>query len=115
MLLFAWGMSVPFKVGCLGAGRMATALARGLIQQGVVPAAQIMASDPSTDARQAFAQETGARAVGDNLEVGRFADLWIVAVKPYQVSPLLKEIESHESFQHWFSSPVFSLRRLYDT
>ncbi len=31
--------------------------------------------------------------------------------KPGSV-PSRKEMESHESFQHWFSSPVFSLRRL---
>ncbi|MCX6871370.1 MAG: NAD(P)-binding domain-containing protein, partial [Verrucomicrobia bacterium] len=47
------------SIGFLGAGKMATALARGVISAGVVPAESVLASDPILDARQAFAQATG--------------------------------------------------------
>lgn len=46
------------SMGFLGAGKMATALARGVISAGVVPAERVLASDPIPAARQAFAQAT---------------------------------------------------------
>lgn len=82
----------PVSIGFLGAGKMATALARGVIQAGVVPAAQVIASDPVPAAREAFALATGARVSERNAEVVAASDLVVVAVKPDQVVGLLSEL-----------------------
>ncbi|MFM7805452.1 MAG: pyrroline-5-carboxylate reductase family protein, partial [Verrucomicrobiota bacterium] len=80
------------SIGFLGAGKMATALARGVIQAGVVSAGDVIASDPVAAAREAFAQATGARVTGGNAEVVTASDLVVVAVKPDQVVGLLSEL-----------------------
>jgi pyrroline-5-carboxylate reductase len=79
-------------VGFLGAGKMATALAKGFVSAGLVSAEGIVASDPVPAAREAFARETGGRVCSGNAEVVALADVLFVAVKPDQVVGLLEEI-----------------------
>jgi pyrroline-5-carboxylate reductase len=85
-------MAAKLTIGFLGSGKMAAALAKGVISVGLVKPAQIRASDPATAARNSFAQETGAEASGSNLDVVRFAQVLVLAVKPANVAPLLEEI-----------------------
>jgi len=74
----------------MGAGRMATALARGLVQAGIVPAASIVASDPSEDARRAFAGGVpGATVAPDIADRVAQCDVIFLAVKPQQMSAAL--------------------------
>lgn len=80
------------RIGFLGAGRMATALARGWIQAGLTTAEQICASDPFAPAREDFSKQTGAQCVEDNLHVVAASDLVILAVKPQTLAPLCTEI-----------------------
>src|SRR5436309_45118 len=56
-------------IGFLGAGKMATALARGWLTAGLAVPERMCASDPMPQARQAFAAETGVRVAADNREV----------------------------------------------
>lgn len=79
------------SIGFLGAGKMATALARGVIQAGVVRPENVLASDPVPAAREAFAQTTGARVVDRNADVVAGSDLVVLSVKPDQVVGLLGE------------------------
>src|SRR5262245_10056959 len=67
--------AAALRVGFLGAGKMATALARGWLAAGLVSAEHVLASDPLPQARQAFAAETGTRAISDNREVVAASDL----------------------------------------
>jgi pyrroline-5-carboxylate reductase len=85
-------MGAKLTIGFLGSGKMATALARGVISARLVKAAQVRASDPAPSARNAFAAETGARASDSNLDVVKFARVLVLAVKPVNVNPLLEEI-----------------------
>src|SRR6516165_1009200 len=80
------------QIGFLGAGRMATALARGWIRAGLTRADRCRASDPLPQARQAFTDETGCFAVADNREVVAGSDLLVLAVKPQSMAALLAEI-----------------------
>lgn len=79
------------RVGFVGAGRMATALAKGLIDSGFVPAERVVASDVSAEARRAFSEATGARTAEKNAEVVR-AEVVFLAVKPQQMQGLLREL-----------------------
>jgi pyrroline-5-carboxylate reductase len=80
------------RVGFLGAGRMATALARGWLSAGLVDAGNVRASDPLPAAREAFAADTGCTPGSNNLEVVAASDLLLLAVKPQSMAVLLSEI-----------------------
>ena len=87
-------MAAPLKIGFLGAGKMATALARGLLNAKLVKANQLVAADPFDAARKHFADETGAKTVRSNLEAAKAATVLILATKPDQVAAALAEISS---------------------
>ena len=85
-------MAAPLKIGFLGAGKMATALAQGFVNAKLVKANQLLAADPFAAARQHFATETGARTVAANLDVAKGATVLFIATKPDQVAAALAEI-----------------------
>ena len=87
--------STTLHIGFLGAGRMATALAKGWLRAGLVRAGSCRASDPLASARQSFATETGCPAGADNCEVAAVSDLLVLAVKPQSMPALLEEISTH--------------------
>ena len=93
-------ISIPLKVGFLGAGQMATALAKGWQNAGLVSAGTLRASDPYPEARNRFHQQTGAVVTADNLEVVKNSQVLILAVKPQVMAPLLAEISGHVREDH---------------
>jgi pyrroline-5-carboxylate reductase len=93
-------MASDLKIGFLGAGKMATALAKGFVQAGLLPPGQIMASDPSESARAQFAQAVGARTTGRNLDLPAFARVLVVAVKPDHVEEALAGIRDAMGPEH---------------
>jgi pyrroline-5-carboxylate reductase len=91
--------SVP-HIGFLGAGKMATALARGWLTAGLTVKDRILASDPLPDARQAFSAASGIRAEADNRPVVTGSDLLVLAVKPQAMTALLTEIRPVVTNRH---------------
>jgi pyrroline-5-carboxylate reductase len=85
-------MSDAVRIGFLGAGKMATALAHGWLRAGLVDAGHVRASDPLAEARAAFARGTGAQTHGTNRDVVAESDLVVLAVKPQQMPDVLAEI-----------------------
>ena len=59
-------MANSLTIGFLGAGKMATALARGFVRAEIATPRHIIAGDVSAAARAAFAKETGAKATAAN-------------------------------------------------
>ncbi len=92
-------MSMEGKtIGFIGAGQMARALARGLVQAGLAPGRQILASDPSPEARDQFGQMVAdAQLTTDNRQVAQGADVLVLAVKPQQMSEVLAGLAGHIS------------------
>lgn len=80
------------RLGFLGAGKMATALARGWMAAGLTRPNRMMASDQLPEARQAFSAASGIRAEADNRAVVTGSDLIVLAVKPQSMTALLAEI-----------------------
>ncbi len=77
--------------GFIGAGKMATALIRGMIRVGT-PAGSISASDPDPRSRAALATGTGVSTHGSNRDVVEASDVIVLAVKPQAMSAVLAEL-----------------------
>ena len=80
------------KIGVIGAGKIGSAILRGVIRAGLVHKDQVMASDVSTALRESVAQELGIEVMPNNSQVCDFADIVILAVKPQIMDPVVKEI-----------------------
>lgn len=79
-------------LGLLGAGNMAEALARGIIQSGAIGARHVTASDVSPERRAFFKETLGAHATDDNLAVLNASEIVVLCVKPQQVDAVLAGI-----------------------
>lgn len=97
-------MAANVRVGFLGAGKMASALAGGFVRAGITGPDGILASDPVPEARKGFAQAVAARTTAANIEVVDFAEVVFIAVKPDQVASLLREISAKATGRHLFVS-----------
>lgn len=90
----------PLAIGFLGAGQMATALAKGWRTAGLLDPANSLASDPVTAAREKFQAATGLNATASNAEVVAAADLLVLAVKPQTMHAVLDEVRSNLTDRH---------------
>jgi len=93
-------MATSSSIGFLGAGKMATALAKGFVRAEIVFPKEIIAGDLSDAALKNFTKETGAKAAASNTEVLKFANIVILAVKPDQVAGVLTELRGGFTKQH---------------
>ena len=105
------------RIGFIGAGRMATALARGWLSAGLTSAEKITASDPLREARERFASQTGAEVVDSNVEVLTNEEIVILSVKPQQMQNVVSDIQSHVTANHLIVSIAagVSLKTLSDS
>jgi len=76
-------------VGFLGAGKMAEALARGVLAKKLVPPARIVMSDIDEERRAYIANALKVRVVDDNIALVHGSDVVIVALKPDVVRAVL--------------------------
>lgn len=76
------------KIGFLGAGNMAEALARGLLASGVDPEL-LLASDLSEKRRKYFKKELGISTTNDNRRLVSKSHVVIFAVKPQNIPAVL--------------------------
>ncbi|HEY0457429.1 MAG TPA: NAD(P)-binding domain-containing protein, partial [Verrucomicrobiae bacterium] len=93
-------MSGALKIGFLGAGKMATALAKGWVKAELLQAADLIASDIYEPARDAFSKELKCTATLSNPEILSFAEVIVLAVKPDQVNELLSEVKKQFTPNH---------------
>ena len=82
------------KLGAIGCGNMATAMLTGILREGLVAKEDVLASDPSAEARERFSAALGVRTAAENAETAAFADVLILAVKPNCVEAVAKEIDA---------------------
>jgi pyrroline-5-carboxylate reductase len=73
------------KIGLIGCGNMARAMARGWGEP-------VLCADPVADRARALAQETGGEACGSNAEVAERSDLVVLCHKPAQLEDVAGEI-----------------------
>jgi pyrroline-5-carboxylate reductase len=83
------------RIGFIGAGQMATALAQGFVRGGLLLGEQVYAADPSDAARQRFSHASGSRTTTDNAAVADGSDVLFLAVKPQQIAAVLATLHGH--------------------
>jgi pyrroline-5-carboxylate reductase len=99
------------KIGFVGAGQMARALAAGFVRAGLVKPAEVIAADPAAAALTAFSQSVpGANVGSSNADVARQAHLLVLAVKPQQVATALAEIKPAVDEKHLVISIAAGVR-----
>lgn len=81
------------RIGFIGGGAMAEALASGLVAAGIAPG-RILASDIEEARRQRLASALGVATTDDNARVARESDLVVIAVKPALVEAALAGLSS---------------------
>jgi pyrroline-5-carboxylate reductase len=92
--------SFPLAVGFLGAGQMATALAVGWRQAGLIDVARSRAADPFPEARNRFEKATGIAATESNWTVASSCRFLVLAVKPQVLPAVLAEVRPALTPQH---------------
>ncbi|KAM9626796.1 pyrroline-5-carboxylate reductase 3 [Trichechus inunguis] len=94
----AEGLS-PRRIGFVGAGRMAEAIARGLVRAGKVEAQNVLASAPSNRNLCRF-QALGCQTTHNNQEVLQSCSLVFLATKPHTLPAVLLEVAPVVTAEH---------------
>jgi pyrroline-5-carboxylate reductase len=84
-------MAHELRIGFIGAGKMALALAQGFVKAGLSSAERIVASDPLESARTEFARVIGCKVSPSNSAATDAGQVIILAVKPGQVETVLSQ------------------------
>jgi pyrroline-5-carboxylate reductase len=83
------------RFGFVGAGKMATALARGFVQGGLTAGDRITTHDPAMSAVKEFTEACNGRIAGSNKAVADAADVIFLAVKPQQMQAVMSELKDN--------------------
>lgn len=76
------------KIGLIGAGNMARAMALGWGRP-------VLCADPIAERARRLAEETGGEALGSNAEVAERADLVVLCHKPAQLTEVAADVAPH--------------------
>jgi pyrroline-5-carboxylate reductase len=80
------------SIATVGSGVMAEGIIAGLLRGQLVTPAQIVASHPRADRREALAASHGIRTVASNAEAVRGADVVLLAIKPQMLARVAHDI-----------------------
>lgn len=83
------------KIAFIGAGVMGRAIIGGLLNKGLVTPDQIVAADPSENARQSLESDFGITTVADNLAALADAHIMVLCVKPQIMPTVLDGLRGH--------------------
>lgn len=84
------------RLGWVGAGQMATALARGLVAAGRLSESEMAACDPSPAAREAFLRAMPQVQWADsNEQLAAAAEVLVLAVKPQHMASVTAGLRGH--------------------
>ncbi|MFM2362433.1 MAG: pyrroline-5-carboxylate reductase [Bacteroidota bacterium] len=86
------------KIAIIGGGNLGTAIAEGLISSGFVQAKHIIITKRNISTLHTL-ERKGVLVSDDNSEAVGFADIVILAVKPFQVEEVLAKLSAHFSKQ----------------
>jgi pyrroline-5-carboxylate reductase len=82
------------KIGFVGTGHMARALARGFLKTQIVTPKQLFGYDVKPEAGEQFTKQTGAAIVSSIKDLVTNSDIVVLAVKPQQMGEVLHNLGS---------------------
>jgi len=88
------------KLGFIGAGKMATAILKGVLASKVFEKENIFISDKNEDALLNLKKEYGVNTCSSNSEVVKNSDIILFAVKPFVLRDVLNEIKPFLKSEH---------------
>ncbi len=93
------------RISIIGGGNLGTAIAEGLIGSGFIDPADIMVTKRNLDTLRSL-KEKGVSISSDNVAAVKFADVVILAVKPFQVQEVLAGVNDALNENHVIVSVV---------
>ncbi|KAL5546505.1 hypothetical protein UlMin_006192 [Ulmus minor] len=81
-----------YKLGFIGAGKMAESIARGVVRSGVLPASRIFTSHSNASRRDVF-ESFGVKVLPRNDDVVQESDVVIFSVKPQVVKNVVLQLK----------------------
>src|SRR5712692_9600105 len=81
-----------YRLGFIGAGKLAGSVIRGLMRAKFCPLGEIIASEPNEQTRAALQRDAGVSVTAENAEVAEKSEVILVGVKPAVVLPVLSEL-----------------------
>ncbi len=88
------------RIGFIGAGNMAEALIKGLLQASVFPVSRISASDVDPARRRLIGTTYGITVEAENPEVAAKSDILLLAVKPQVMGEALASLKGSVTAEH---------------
>ncbi len=93
------------KIAIIGGGNLGTAIAEGLVKSGFTLPEHIMVTKRNISTIS-YLEEKGILVGDDNCEAVRYADLVILAVKPFQIEDVIHRIKGDLTDHHLLLSVV---------
>jgi pyrroline-5-carboxylate reductase len=97
------------RLGLVGGGKMAEALARSVISAGLVDPSNVCMFDPEQERRRIF-EELGTGIAADNPSVLSVSDIVVLAVKPQTMAVALEQCAPSVKAEHLFISIAAGIR-----
>lgn len=86
--------------GFIGAGKMASALIRGMLREEVATIETTCASDPIESVRTSLGEETGIAVFDSNAAVAERSEVLVLAVKPQSMRQVMEDLRPRLSGDH---------------
>lgn len=93
-------MSTDRYLGFVGAGNMASALIKGLLESGVYDRERLLAADKDEVALKRISDSFGIRCYPSNLTIASLCTILLLAVKPQQIEEALGELKEAITDHH---------------
>lgn len=82
------------KIGFIGCGKMASAIIKGIINSGFLPASNIKGSEVNCEIAELASEKLGIDVITDNRLLALNSDVIFIATKPNYVAQVLEEIKT---------------------
>lgn len=82
-----------YKIGFIGSGKMATAIATGIVNKDIFSASEILAADISQESLNLFKQACGADVCADNNRVVKQCPIVVLAIKPQVAQAVCSDLQ----------------------
>jgi pyrroline-5-carboxylate reductase len=86
--------------GFIGAGNMATALVKGLVESGLYGPERLMVSDIRAERLREMREGFGVKVTGSNTELVRSSSVVVLSVKPQVIREILEEVRAEIRDDH---------------